>query len=217
MVDAVITDPPFSARTAEGFRGGNQHGPSATTGIPYGFIAKADVVDMVDFWTPRARWWFVAFSDHVLAPIWAEMLDGSGWYVFAPVPWVKNDGPPRFMGDGPASSTEWITVARKRRRLPKLRVRSRPGFYRHNIDPEAKADRVVRTGGKPLLLMRAIVRDYTEPGDLIVDPFAGGATTLLAAASEGRRSIGAEMDPDTYAKARRRLDAGYTPDLFGAA
>lgn len=35
-----------------------------------------------------------------------------------------------------------------------------------------------------------------------------------AAAMEGRRAIGAEMDPETYKKAVRRLSAGYTPPLF---
>jgi hypothetical protein len=33
---------------------------------------------------------------------------------------------------------------------------------------------------------------------------------------EGRRAIGAEMDPETFAKAKRRLQAGYTPDMFSA-
>jgi len=60
-------------------------------------------------------------------------------------------------------------------------------------------------------LMRAIVSDYSRPGDLVCDPFAGGGTTLLAAAIEGRRAIGAEESPETYARAVRRLSAGYTP------
>jgi hypothetical protein len=213
-VDALIADPPFSKRAADGFRGGDQHGDSATAGIPYGFIPDAECADVVTFWAPRVQWWMVIFSDHVLAPLWARLAGEADFYVFAPVPWVKPDGPPRFMGDGPASQTEWITVARKRRRLPKSRIASRPGFCRHNIDSEAKANRVIRQGGKPLLLMRAIVRDYSNEGDLIVDPFSGGATTLLAAATEGRRAIGAEMDPVTFAKAQRRLAGGYTPDLF---
>jgi site-specific DNA-methyltransferase (adenine-specific) len=62
--------------------------------------------------------------------------------------------------------------------------------------------------------MRAIVRDYSRPGDLIVDPYAGGATTLLAAAMEGRRAIGAECDPKTFALAVKRLASGYQPNLF---
>jgi site-specific DNA-methyltransferase (adenine-specific) len=217
-VDAVITDPPFSARTADGFRGGDQHGDAATVGIPYGHITNLDVRDVVASWAGRTRWWFVVFSDHILAPIWSRELDDAGWYTFAPVPWVKNDGPPRFMGDGPASSTEWITVARRRVRLPKERIASRPGFYRHNIDSEAKADRVIRQGGKPILLMRKIVRDYTLPGDRIADPFSGGATTLLAAAIEGRKAVGAERDPATFALAQRRLANGWTPAFdFGEA
>ena len=34
-----------------------------------------------------------------------------------------------------------------------------------------------------------------------------------AAAMEGRRAIGAECDPQTYAKAVRRLSAGWTPQF----
>jgi DNA modification methylase len=51
--------------------------------------------------------------------------------------------------------------------------------------------------------MRALVRDYSRPGDLIVDPCMGSATTILAAVIEGRRAIGAEMDPKTL----RRLSS----------
>jgi site-specific DNA-methyltransferase (adenine-specific) len=69
-------------------------------------------------------------------------------------------------------------------------------------------------GSKPLRLMRAIVRDYTRPGDLIVDPFVGSGTTLLAAAIEGRSAIGAECDLKTFALAVRRLSAGWTKDMF---
>ena len=70
------------------------------------------------------------------------------------------------------------------------------------------------TGTKPLALMQALVRDYSRPGDLICDPCAGTGTTLLAARSQGRRSVGAEMSAETYAYARKRLDAGWQPELF---
>ena len=70
-------------------------------------------------------------------------------------------------------------------------------------------------GGKPLWLMKAIVRDYTNKGDLVCDPCAGGATTLIAAASMGRKAVGAEVDPKTYAKAQKRISRGFTVDMFG--
>jgi DNA modification methylase len=73
-------------------------------------------------------------------------------------------------------------------------------------------------GGKPPWLMRALIRDYTKPGDLVCDPTAGAATTLIAACEENRRAVGAEVDPSTYAKGMARIGRGYTPSLdFGGA
>ena len=77
-----------------------------------------------------------------------------------------------------------------------------------------------RIGGKPLGLMRAIVRDYSHPGDLVCDPFAGAGTTLAAALLEGRRAIGSEVDPDAHAIAVTRVggapcDASGQASLFG--
>jgi DNA modification methylase len=61
-------------------------------------------------------------------------------------------------------------------------------------------------GGKPLSIMLEIVRDYSRAGDTVCDPTSGGATTLIAAHTLGRRAIGAEMDPVTAAKAQARID-----------
>lgn len=61
---------------------------------------------------------------------------------------------------------------------------------------------------------RAIVRDYTKPGDLVVDPFCGGGTTALACAIEGRCCITSEMDPATFELARKRLERGFTRDML---
>jgi DNA modification methylase len=62
--------------------------------------------------------------------------------------------------------------------------------------------------------MRALVRDYSRSGQLVCDPCAGGGTTLLAAAIEGRSAVGAEMMPEHYAIAQKRIGRGYTPTLF---
>jgi DNA methylase len=48
--------------------------------------------------------------------------------------------------------------------------------------------------GQDMEAFKSIIEGMTEPGDLIVDPFAGGGTTLLAAKSTGRNAIGAEID-----------------------
>jgi ParB family chromosome partitioning protein len=50
-----------------------------------------------------------------------------------------------------------------------------------------------------------IVQRFTEPGDLVVDPFLGSGTTALACLQLGRRFIGCDLDADAVAIARRRV------------
>ena len=58
-------------------------------------------------------------------------------------------------------------------------------------DPE----RVQRANQKPLDIVRPFIEVHTEPGDLVVDPFMGSGTTLVAAQELGRRFAGADIDP----------------------
>ena len=41
----------------------------------------------------------------------------------------------------------------------------------------------------------ALLRLYTSPGQVVLDPFCGSGTLLVAAAAEGRRAIGTDVDP----------------------
>jgi 16S rRNA G966 N2-methylase RsmD len=60
--------------------------------------------------------------------------------------------------------------------------------------------------GQDFAAFCSIVERLTSPGQLIVDPFAGGGTTLLAAKSLGRHSIGCDLDPEAVQTTQRRLD-----------
>ena len=215
--DALIVDAPYSAKTHSGHRAGERGGRMRACGqpdrararqdIPYAHFSDDDVFEFVESWAPRTRGWFVTITDDVLAPSWARALRAFDRYVFAPLPLVETGSRVRLTGDGPSSWSCWIVVARPR--TPEfVRWGTLPGAY------VATNEQKPVMGGKPLGLMRAIVRDYTRPGDLVCDPCAGGGTTLLAALSEGRRAVGAEMDPKHYEIARKRLARGFTPPLF---
>lgn len=43
------------------------------------------------------------------------------------------------------------------------------------------------------IFAREVIRTFSEPGDLILDPFAGGGTTLVEASTLGRRSVGIDI------------------------
>ena len=57
----------------------------------------------------------------------------------------------------------------------------------------------------PLALLRPIIGCASNPGDLIIDPFCGSATTGVAAAELGRSFIGIEKQPGFVQLARQRL------------
>ncbi len=54
---------------------------------------------------------------------------------------------------------------------------------------------------------RYYLRRLTAPGALVCDPFTGSGTTAVVALALGRRFVGAELDPETYAVARGRIAA----------
>jgi DNA modification methylase len=47
---------------------------------------------------------------------------------------------------------------------------------------------------KPIEAMRKLIETFSDAGELILDPFAGSGTTLVAAKLLGRPSIGIEMN-----------------------
>jgi len=200
--DALITDPPYSERTHAGAL-------DATTlerGVSYCHLTDDDARAIVTHWSDRVGGWIVVHTDDVLHPVFRSAYIERGRYAFPMLPVLQQQ--PRITGDGPPSAGHLLAVARPRERRF-LSWGSLPGWYVTSRDGS-----IVR-GGKPLDLMRAIVRDYTRPGDLVVDLYAGGGTTLLAAVMEGRRAIGAEMDPATFDKAVARLRKGFTAPLPG--
>ncbi len=227
VCNAVIVDAPYSAKTHAGHNAGADTADQAkmlkyaaqkgiTKGnadvkrskIDYTCWTAADVAEFCEFWSSRCTGWIVSITDNMLAPIWASELERLGRYVFAPIPYINAGSGCRYTGDGPSNWTCWIVVARPRTREA-MQWRTLPGAY---ILPPGYNDRNVSgngptivAGGKTEWLMRALIRDYSRPGDLVCDPCAGGATTLLAAAQTGRRGIGAELSPETYAKAAKRL------------
>jgi site-specific DNA-methyltransferase (adenine-specific) len=203
--DAVISDPPYSARTHDA----NDGLPEGRQAIAYAALDDDGAREIVDAWAPRVVRWLHILTDSVLMPTFRARMAELGLYDFAPLPIVYRSGV-RIQGDGPASCVVYSVVARPRTRHAAT-WRSLPGWY------EGRRVNVPGVlGAKDLGLMRAIIRDYTMPGDLVVDPFCGSGTTALACAMEGRRCITSEVDPSTFSLARTRLERGFTPDMFTA-
>jgi site-specific DNA-methyltransferase (adenine-specific) len=72
------------------------------------------------------------------------------------------------------------------------------------LNPKAK-ERVGYPTQKPVLLLERIIALVTSPGDLVLDPFTGSGTTLVAAELLGRNSLGIDVAAEAVELARQRL------------
>jgi hypothetical protein len=213
--DALIVDPPFSDRTQQGHNAGAESASqgrrragkptlvnTAREGLSFSSWTADDVRDFVGFFAPRTRGWFVALTDHVLCGAWDAALRSCGRYVFSPLAFLEPGRSVRMHGDGPTQWATWIIVARPRTG-PTAKWGALPGGY---VMPKGLARDPLRIpGGKPLWLMRELVRHYSREGELVCDPCCGAGTLLEAARLEGRRGVGGEAQQDTFDLATARL------------
>jgi site-specific DNA-methyltransferase (adenine-specific) len=212
--DLLCVDAPYSAKTHKGHDSGSTPAKDGAerASLHYAAWGETEISEFVGSWSPRTRGWFVTITDTVLAPIWSAHLESQGRYVFSPLAFVDPGSRVRMTGDGPAQWSCWVVVARPR--TPEFaKWGSLPGAYVLPKGVGAQGKNVVM-GGKPLWLLRALVRDYSRPGDLVVDPCAGGCTALLAAQIEGRCALGAEQMESHFRIGSERLAHGFTPNMF---
>jgi DNA modification methylase len=59
---------------------------------------------------------------------------------------------------------------------------------------------------KPVKLLEQLIRIHSNEGDLIVDPFLGGGSTMIACMDTGRNCIGFELDKEIFEVAKKRIE-----------
>jgi site-specific DNA-methyltransferase (adenine-specific) len=74
----------------------------------------------------------------------------------------------------------------------------------HGLNPKKNSHPTV----KPVDLMRWLVRLITPPDGIVLDPFMGSGTTLIAARAEGHKSIGVDLEEAHCEIARGRMSQG---------
>jgi site-specific DNA-methyltransferase (adenine-specific) len=203
-VDITITDPPYEAEAHEN---GKRQNPSSD--------AYVRVVDEAFFFAPITETERVAVAAQIArvtriaalvfcqveaCMLWRAALEAGGMVYRRTIPWVKPDAMPSLHGRWPGQAFEAIVLAmRPGATVP---VGGKARYY------EATRERGVQRAhptAKPLALMRQIVEDFSEPGHLVCDPYAGSGTTGVVCRMLGRRFLGWESDANMAEIARRRI------------
>ncbi|MGH1343832.1 MAG: DNA-methyltransferase [Nannocystales bacterium] len=117
--------------------------------------------------------------------------------------WHKPGCCPQLTGDRPGQATESVVIGHPPGRM-KWNGGGLPAFWSY---PARDGTKRIHQTQKPIPLLERMIEQFTDPGDLILDPFAGSASSGVAAIRTGRRWLGWELDPDMFGPARRRLES----------
>lgn len=183
--DFVIADPPYGISysitpTIQG-KGGRK----------WRMGGQAPVVGDDELFNPAH---LLQFERLVLfgANYYADQLPASGGWVV----WDKSDG-----GRGPTNSFTDVELAW-------TNVATQPVIFRHLWKGFTRAtecgQKVLHPTQKPVALMAWLLERWTEPGDLVLDPYMGSGPVARAAKDLGRRCVGIEIEERYCEIAARR-------------
>lgn len=194
-VDLFLTDPPFGIsvddRPPDRARQTHVHryDDSPDTVLP---MLQDFLLAAFQAAKPRANLFMFCDIDHF---VWLrECASRQGWVPFrTPVIWDKlQQGIGPWQTEGFQRRYELILFATKG--AAGLRA-PMPDILQHRrVDPKYR----VHGAQKPTTLLESLIDATTIPGDLVVDPFAGSGSTLVAARSRSRRAVGIELDEQSY-------------------
>lgn len=210
--DHMICDPPYSPNVHEDATSVNAPAESGGKGVIHrdlGFAPLDIKLQLTLAWlAARQRRWSLLFSDFegIAPPVHpASLTDPIGWLValdryavehVRTVPWLRWTQP-QLSGDRPAQGGEAILVCHrmavgaKGGRKPLRKAWNGSGGTAH-YDARCLRGSDKCRAEKPWDLMLSLVSDFTDRGNLVVDPTAGHGTTGLACRFLGRRFLGCE-------------------------
>jgi DNA modification methylase len=124
-------------------------------------------------------------------------------YLRSEIVWSKpTAGEPATISDRPPRRHEFVYVLS---RSPRSRLHDFPPTDVWTISPSGGRSPNPSTAAMPEELATRLVACSTVVGETVLDPFAGGATTLLAADRLSRHGVGFELQSDLVLAARQRI------------
>jgi hypothetical protein len=201
-VDHVMADAPYSAHVhGKSRRGGKDGLPTDGRGrspranfsrvkdLGFGPLTPELREFCAEQYARLAGRWTLVFSDTESMGDWRGSLKARGLEHVRDGFWRKVGGTPQFTGDRPAVSVEGITICHPKGRK-KWNGGGKAAFWEHAIVlNRSHDDPRLHTTQKPEPLMRELVLDFTNAGDVVLDNFAGSGTTGAACKRLGRRAI----------------------------
>jgi site-specific DNA-methyltransferase (adenine-specific) len=212
-VDLVLTDPPYGlTSTTTITRRGGKFGCSTDVQTKFSWDHIVDYMWVAEcFRVLRAAGVFISFYDRERIYEVIQAAKASGGIVKDIGAWHKTNPVPQVRKVKWASALELFAIL--------VKGSDRHTFnwqngYHHNVIVApicAGKERTQHPTQKPLSVILPMLRYWSNPCDLVLDPFAGSGTTAVAAKALNRRYIAIDSDPLSVAICRERLTRTASP------
>lgn len=110
-------------------------------------------------------------------------------------------------------ATEYAVVL-YRNKLPKFNNDGKMVFNWFEWQKDGSEIPKIHPTQKPIKVLKRLIEIFTDMGDVVIDPCAGSASTLRAAAECGRAAYGFEIKKDFYNDAKTKMLSHIQPDIF---
>lgn len=176
----VVFDPPYAVGTPVR---GREDGAAGSVFAPFGFMHRA-LQETARVLVPGGIG--IMFADWKRMPDLLYMASISGLRPSTCIAWVRSRP-----GTGGLFRSAWDPIQIVARGVPRANDRA---AVRNVIEADYDTKRQ-HPYGKPAKLFREIFARSCQPGDLIIDPFAGSGITEIVAAEMSLRWAGCDVDP----------------------
>ena len=132
-----------------------------------------------------------------------DILEGSKFKQLRFIEWIKTNPQPINSSVNYLTNCREIALLGIKKSKPTFNSKYDKGIYEHPL--QGGKERFHPTQ-KSLPLFEDLIKKHSNEGDLVLDCFAGSATTGVAALKTNRRFIGCELDAEFHDKASKRLE-----------
>lgn len=211
-IDLILTDPPYNISSdIKITRNGGKFGKAKDINLNFGEwdrgIIKPDI--WIPLYVPKLKdnGIFISFVGKREAELMMQTLEEHGMFIRHLGAWVKTNPPPQARKVKWANGLEFFVIATKNKGTGHHYNYKEGHHPDYIISPICMGkERYNHPTQKPERVAYDLIKWWSYPGDLVLDPFMGTGTFPYMAKKLGRHYIGIEQNRDYYNIAVKRLD-----------
>lgn len=205
-VDLIATDPPYKVTTRGGYT--NAGGMMLDEKMRKGNVFNENTLTIKE-WLPKlyqvlkdTGHCYIMCNNKNLYPF-LDAVNDSEFHLVKTMIWAKDN---KIMSQAYMSQIEFILFLRKGAFVKINNCGTSDLLQFPNQKTKGEDGKPIHPTEKPIDLMRVLIENSTQEGEIVLDPFLGVGTTAIASKELNRGYIGIELDEVYYRIAKKRVE-----------